>query len=61
MVDCGQVELALRENRKAKEMFEKALKIAKVTDGEKSALVEMIQSLIQKSEKRNVVTGRRRG
>lgn len=61
MVDCGQVELALRENRKAKEMFEKALKIAKVTDGEKSALVEMIQSLIQKSEKRNFVTGRRRG
>lgn len=61
MVDCGQVELALRENRKAKEMFEKALKIAKVTDGEKSALVEMIQSLIQKSEKRNFITGRRRG
>ena len=55
------MELALRENRKAKEMFEKALKIAKVTDGEKSALVEMIQSLIQKSEKRNFVTGRRRG
>ena len=61
MVDCGQVELALRENRKAKEMFEKALKIEKVTDGEKSVLVEMIQSLIQKSEKRNFVTGRRRG
>ena len=61
MIDCGQVELALRENRKAKGMFEKALKIAMITDGEKSAMVEMIQSLIQKSEKRNFVAGRRRG
>lgn len=61
MLDCGQVELALRENRKAREKLEKALKIALVTDGEGSALVEMIRSLIQKSEKRNFANGRRRG
>lgn len=61
MIDCGQVELVLRENRKAKEKFEKALKIAVVTDGEGSAMVEMIRSLIQKSEKRNFGNGRRRG